>query len=388
VLRLLGLQRGAEQLVCHCLADLADRVQRRGGVALTPGADELRAARDRFGLGPREARERARMGRALRQLPAIERALVDGDLSYSRVREITRVASAATEVEWLELAGRLDMRSLERRVAGTLAAASDARASQPVGMTRRVTFELSEQACELLDRALENARRAGGAHWTDGEALARVARVALSAQGAPIDLDPVAQAGGALTASLTTASRSPATASRGKSASPRAVGGTGATSTALKPVRPWSWDDLGWGDQGGAPNEQNHARGAGQARQTMQGRCGQAAGDPLSLDAVGPSIEGTAERSGDEREGVSAADGAWWTGTESDESAQNGGGFERDEWGEINSRLLRAMGDGGRWDADRLIEASGLSAREVNTALTLLQLGGRIRRREDAFEVV
>jgi DprA winged helix domain len=61
---------------------------------------------------------------------------------------------------------------------------------------------------------------------------------------------------------------------------------------------------------------------------------------------------------------------------------------EHDRWSEINSRLLRAMGGSGRWIPDTLIEASGLSASEVNSALTLLQLSGRIRRRADAFEPV
>jgi predicted Rossmann fold nucleotide-binding protein DprA/Smf involved in DNA uptake len=61
---------------------------------------------------------------------------------------------------------------------------------------------------------------------------------------------------------------------------------------------------------------------------------------------------------------------------------------ERDQLGEINSRLLQAMGGVGRWNADRLIEASGLSAREVNVALTYLQLGGRIRKRDGVFEPI
>lgn len=75
-------------------------------------------ARSFFQLGVRETRVRVRVGRALRQLPEIERALVAGTLSYSRVREITRVATSETGSEWLVLATQLDMRALERRVAG------------------------------------------------------------------------------------------------------------------------------------------------------------------------------------------------------------------------------------------------------------------------------
>ena len=61
---------------------------------------------------------------------------------------------------------------------------------------------------------------------------------------------------------------------------------------------------------------------------------------------------------------------------------------EHDRWSQINSRLLRVMGGSGRWIPDTLIEASGLSASEVNSALTFLQLSGRIRRRAGAFEPI
>jgi len=80
----------------------------------TPTSSRL--ARQCFGLRARDMRERVRVGRALRTLRRIERAFIDGELSYSRAREVTRVATVQTEPEWLELARRLDMRSLERRV--------------------------------------------------------------------------------------------------------------------------------------------------------------------------------------------------------------------------------------------------------------------------------
>ncbi|MBX3127633.1 MAG: hypothetical protein KF718_12995 [Polyangiaceae bacterium] len=120
---LLADQRRAERLLCRYLAELAERVRGRNDPELGAYADELHAARGCFGLGVRQTRERLRIGFALRTLPAIERAFVDGDLSYSRVREVTRVATTETELAWLELAQRLDMRALERRVAGAEEAA-------------------------------------------------------------------------------------------------------------------------------------------------------------------------------------------------------------------------------------------------------------------------
>jgi hypothetical protein len=165
-----------------------------------------------------------RIGRALRDLPRVERAFLAGELSYSRVREISRVASAATEPAWLEHAAELDMRDLERRVAlerdrvlagsqsreheerpeqGALpfdsqagvrtqagdeaGSPDDARAEPPAESTGpsklRVTFELSVEQWQLLERALDGARRAAGGLVTDGEALEVVVRQALSLRG-------------------------------------------------------------------------------------------------------------------------------------------------------------------------------------------------------------
>lgn len=198
---LLATERRAGRLICRYLADLADRVRQRQDPALDAYADELHAARCFFGLGVRDTRERVRVGRALRDLPHVERALIEGDLSFSRVREITRVATAQTEHEWLELAQSLDMRSLERRVAmaGQSSVENDRdgrgqrRLDAPAGAewtspkTLRVTFELSTEAWALLERAMAGARRESEASLSDGEALEAVARDALLVQTRDIE---------------------------------------------------------------------------------------------------------------------------------------------------------------------------------------------------------
>jgi hypothetical protein len=117
--RLLATERRAGRLVCRYLADLADRIHGQRDRELIAYVDEFHAAACFFDLGAREVRERVRIGRALRQLPRIEAAFIAGELSYSRVREVTRVAQSDTESEWLDCARHLDMRALERRVAGT-----------------------------------------------------------------------------------------------------------------------------------------------------------------------------------------------------------------------------------------------------------------------------
>ena len=51
-------------------------------------------------------------------------------------------------------------------------------------------------------------------------------------------------------------------------------------------------------------------------------------------------------------------------------------------------RLLQIMGRRGGWSDDALIEASGLSASQVAVNLTLLEVAGRVRRRDFYLEPV
>src|SRR5256885_9351170 len=51
----------------------------------------------RVGVDPRAARERVRVARALGTLPRLSLALARGELSYSKVRALTRVATVETE---------------------------------------------------------------------------------------------------------------------------------------------------------------------------------------------------------------------------------------------------------------------------------------------------
>ena len=57
----------------------------------------------RLGMRLGAARERVRVGHALRELPTIAGAFGEGQLSYCKVRALTRVATPATESELLEI---------------------------------------------------------------------------------------------------------------------------------------------------------------------------------------------------------------------------------------------------------------------------------------------
>jgi hypothetical protein len=70
----------------------------------------------RCGLAPRAAREHLRVARALGDLPEITAAFEHGELSYSKVRAITRVATGESEADLLELALEATAAQLERIV--------------------------------------------------------------------------------------------------------------------------------------------------------------------------------------------------------------------------------------------------------------------------------
>src|SRR5919204_1229802 len=70
----------------------------------------------RCGLTPRAAREHVRVARRLEELPLIHDAFARGEISYAKVRALTRIADSDCEAELLELACQLTASQLERAV--------------------------------------------------------------------------------------------------------------------------------------------------------------------------------------------------------------------------------------------------------------------------------
>jgi hypothetical protein len=72
----------------------------------------------RVGLDPGAARERVRVARALEALPLVAQALAGGQVSYAKVRAITRVATPETEARLLAVARAGTAAHVERIVRG------------------------------------------------------------------------------------------------------------------------------------------------------------------------------------------------------------------------------------------------------------------------------
>src|SRR6476619_2619916 len=71
-----------------------------------------------LGYSPHAAMERLRVARSLESLPVLEAALGTGELNFSAIRELTRVATSSTEAAWRDHALGKNVRQVEELVAG------------------------------------------------------------------------------------------------------------------------------------------------------------------------------------------------------------------------------------------------------------------------------
>jgi hypothetical protein len=67
---------------------------------------------------PHVASERLRVAVALGELPELAQALARNELSFSAVRELTRIAIPETQAEWIAAAKGKNQRQVEELVAG------------------------------------------------------------------------------------------------------------------------------------------------------------------------------------------------------------------------------------------------------------------------------
>lgn len=150
-------------------------------------------ARERLGMSGREVEELARVARGLEQLPAVARAFLDGDLSWSHVRLLVSVATAETEAEWLHRALGRPVRALRAAVARRPHADADdpevidgeARRRFRLSCPRRVRREWAEAA--------ELASRMCGTHLPAWRAAEAIAAEGLSGIEGGVTAEPIAK---------------------------------------------------------------------------------------------------------------------------------------------------------------------------------------------------
>ena len=111
--QIVGLAAEVYALTCRWLCLVAE-FERRGAYADWGCSTCAQWLAWRCGLSDRAARDHVRVARRLPELPLIRARFASGELSYSKVRALTRVATAQDEAELLEMAEHATTGQLER----------------------------------------------------------------------------------------------------------------------------------------------------------------------------------------------------------------------------------------------------------------------------------
>ncbi|MGH7378584.1 MAG: hypothetical protein ACREKK_14365, partial [Candidatus Methylomirabilales bacterium] len=119
-------------------------------------------AQEHFKLSRCEAFNTLRVTRSLLGLPQLAAAFEAGALSWSSLVEVTRVATAESEGEWLELARTKRFHQLKAEVRDANHKRRTRPRSDRYGLPRllvRLLFELTPEEAELVCKALAKVRR-------------------------------------------------------------------------------------------------------------------------------------------------------------------------------------------------------------------------------------
>ena len=120
-----------------------------------------------LGHTPHVATERLRVARALGDLPATSDAFELGELSFSAVRELTRVATPETEARWLNRALAKSVREVEQLVAGHKRGDDPSDTPDPEIRMHDVRFRLPPETYARLRQVRATLGDAAGGHVDD-----------------------------------------------------------------------------------------------------------------------------------------------------------------------------------------------------------------------------
>jgi hypothetical protein len=165
-----------------------------GRMVATSGWERLGSARpgdyavERAGISAREFRDLAAVDAALGELPVLDAAFRAGEIGWTQLRLLCRVATAEDQPEWLALAARLTARELAREVR-----AVDRRAREPLSLDSErddekrvgVVLRLTPRARARWWSARQVANRVAGHVLSHGAFAEVLAAEVLS--GVPLD---------------------------------------------------------------------------------------------------------------------------------------------------------------------------------------------------------
>jgi hypothetical protein len=132
-----------------------------------------------FGYGARLVQEKLRVAEALEGLPAMKDALKAGQICWSALRELTRVATAESELDWLASAQGKTVRDVEKLVAGLGPGSRPTDERDPAIARHVLRFEVTGEVLATVREALAKLQRDAGEALDDDAALLLLARAVL-----------------------------------------------------------------------------------------------------------------------------------------------------------------------------------------------------------------
>jgi HNH endonuclease/Domain of unknown function (DUF222)/RuvA, C-terminal domain len=132
-----------------------------------------------LGYTPHTARERLRVAKALDDLPAIGETFETGELSYSAIRELTRVATSDTDAEWRDFAVGKTVRQIEDSVASHAPGSRPSDPEDPTIRPRVLRLELRPDVYARFRQARTMLSNESGRHLDDNELIASLCDLVL-----------------------------------------------------------------------------------------------------------------------------------------------------------------------------------------------------------------
>jgi len=127
---------------------------------------------DRYiGLNRRQTEERLRVGRCLEHLPVVDEALEQGEVPWSKVRELTRIATADTERDWLTWSQARTCREVEHAVATRRRGDRPSDPGDPSRQKHRLSFEVTAETIAAFRALEQQVRQDLGTHQVDDDTV-------------------------------------------------------------------------------------------------------------------------------------------------------------------------------------------------------------------------
>ncbi|MFZ5893007.1 MAG: HNH endonuclease [Myxococcota bacterium] len=174
-----GLEWEEGQLLCDALRAGVHR--RLGFASFAEYVGRL------LGYNGRLVKEKLRVAQGLEALPLTSEALRTGELSWSAVREVTRVATVETERAWLNAAHGLTVRQVEELVSGRTLGDLPSDPEDPKLRRHVLRFEVTGETRALFLDGLAKLRRDAGEALDDDSALLLAARKLVADSGEAAD---------------------------------------------------------------------------------------------------------------------------------------------------------------------------------------------------------